>query len=346
MNIRQDEIPYNDQSRSLPWLVNMLNISMFNRPNRYSSIHPKTLLCVLLTFFSQQAFAQFKALTHFGSNPGELTASYFATNQQNSDLVILLHGCAQSGEALAEQSGLVGLAQAHHFSLLVPQQHQRNNIKSCFNWFSPQDTDKNSGETLSLINMINTTKQQLSSEKVYILGLSAGGAMVSSLLVHYPELFEAGAVVAGIPYPCANNLIKAISCMRSGPSQSTTALLNEIRAINPHKSPWPKLSVWTGKEDSIVHPLNAERLANSWAQLAVPNTQGEKTQHTGYQITQWRTAQNRPYVELIELNNIDHGMSVNSQQKNGGKSGDFLLEAPISAAINIIKFWQLNKESL
>ena len=319
----------------------MIDISMLTK---YTAI--KSLLLILFGLCSSYASASFTKLTNFGANPGELTASYYAKDNKQSNLVVLLHGCVQSGEELAKQSGLLGLAKTHNFTLLVPQQSQNNNIKSCFNWFSEQDTNKDSGETLSIINMIKALKNEQASQHVYVVGLSAGGAMASSLLVHYPTLFEAGAVVAGIPYPCADNLIKAISCMRVGPSQSVPTLVQEITAHNDSGEPvnktWPRLSVWTGTADKVVHPLNAERLANSWAILSALQVQPEIKKQAGYQLSQWKNGQNKVQVELIELENIGHGLAVNSKVKNGGTPADFLLESPLSAAANIIEFWQIN----
>lgn len=321
-------------------VFNMALLNMFSLTKLFN-----ILLFILLPFSSQQAFAKFVELESFGSNPGELTASYFSESTKNKNLIVLLHGCVQSGETLAVQSGLLKLAKVNKFALLIPQQSSKNNIKSCFNWFHDQDTNKDSGETLSIMNMIKTLKHQQHSEKTYILGLSAGGAMTSSLIVHYPELFDGGAIIAGIPYPCANNLIKAISCMRSGPSQSVKTLVEEIHKLNANNINWPKLSIWTGNKDTIVNPLNSQHLAQSWAQLSGIKKQGIKVAQEGYQKTQWKDAQNNVQVELIELNNIGHGMTINSKQPNGGIAAKFLPDSPLSAAINIIKFWQLTPKS-
>ena len=110
-----------------------------------------SIIFVLLSaFYSKLSWAEFTQFEKFGENPGELTASYFQPELVSGDTVVLLHGCVQNGEALAINSGFLSLAKTHRFNLLVAQQSDKNNIKSCFNWFSKQDTDKNSGELLSL----------------------------------------------------------------------------------------------------------------------------------------------------------------------------------------------------
>ncbi len=297
-----------------------------------------SFLAISLSF---SAFANFAELQSFGANPGSLAASYFTPQPQPSALVVLLHGCAQNGEQLAQQSGLLGLAKKHKFALLVPQQGLANNIKRCFNWYSADDFSKDKGESLSLKSMITYLKQQLASENVYIIGLSAGGAMASSMLVNYPELFTAGAVVAGIPFPCADGLITAISCMKNGPSQTSGELMSLVNELYSQPKSWPKLSVWTGDNDNIVHPSNATLLAQQWTKLMHVNTEAKHKKLAGYQITQWQNDLNQVQVELVQVANLGHGIMVNPNEKNGGEAADYLLAAPISTVKHLIKFWQL-----
>jgi len=299
------------------------------------------LLVLLLCLFNKGAFAQFTKLENFDDNPGNLTSSYFAAKTASPDLVVLLHGCAQEGQELAKQSGLLGLARKHNFSVLIPQQSLDNNIKRCFNWYSADDYAKNSGENLSIKNMILTAKQQLNSENIYIIGLSGGGAMASSLLVNYPELFNGGAIVAGIPFPCADGLITAISCMKNGPSQTTEELTELVKKLNPQQKNWPKLSVWTGKKDGIVNPLNSISLAQHWASLSGLSAEPEIKTTAGYRISTWNNQKQDKQVELIVVANLGHGIMVNPNEENGGEIADYLLASPISTVKNIIKFWQL-----
>jgi len=302
----------------------------------------KQLLSALLTLsLSFSALANFTKLENFGANPGSLDASYFTSKKQSSALVVLLHGCAQHGEELAQQSGLLGLAKKHQFSLLLPQQGLTNNIKRCFNWYSDDDYTKDKGESLSIKNMIATLKEQLGSENVYILGLSGGGAMTSAMLVNYPDIFTAGAVVAGIPFPCADGLITGISCMRNGPSQTVDELVSLAKKLNPKQKTWPKLSVWTGAADDIVSPLNSKSLAKQWAKLSGITNNPNVFKKSGYTLTQWQNEDKTSYVELVEVTELGHGIMVNPKVENGGEVSDYLLASPVSTAKHVIKFWQL-----
>ncbi|KGJ87003.1 extracellular catalytic domain type 1 short-chain-length polyhydroxyalkanoate depolymerase [Colwellia psychrerythraea] len=311
----------------------------------------KPLLWALLYGFScsalatSQPLATFQPFTHFGDNPGDLTASYFQPTKQTNSLVVFLHGCVQQGETLAQQSGFVELAKQHNFTLLVPQQSKKNNVTSCFNWFSEQDSEKDQGEVLSIKNMILALKAQSKFEQVYIAGLSAGGAMTSAMLVHYPELFTAGAVIAGLPYPCANNLAKAISCMRNGPSQSSKELASLARQGNETVKKWPRLIVITGSKDTVVNPKNSQKLASQWSALSETSLKQSKTSTADYQQTLWQNKADPVQVKLVEINEIGHGLSVNSSYKNRDASADFIYESSLDSVMNIVDFWMEIQES-
>lgn len=318
----------------------------------------KHLFWIPILFVSVSAFATFKPLAssqlldtfqplnHFGDNPGDLTASYFEPSKQAKSLVVLLHGCVQQGEILAQQSGFITLAKQHNFILLLPQQSQKNNVKSCFNWFSEQDTNEDQGEVLSIKNMITTIKAQSAIEHIYIAGLSAGGAMTSALLTHYPKLFNAGAVIAGLPYPCANDLAKAISCMRNGPSQSVIELVNLAKQGNEDVKQWPRLIVITGSEDKVVNPKNSQYLALQWSKLFEKPQVTTKTSQADYQETFWRGSDKKSQVKLVEINELGHGLTVNSALAGRDASAKFLFESSLDSARNIVEFWGFKEETL
>jgi len=297
-------------------------------------------IIIAISFFSVSSSAKQTALLEFGHNPGELTASYFQGAKNNKNLIVLLHGCVQQGEVLAEQSGLMVLANKKQFALLIPQQSKDNNIKACFNWFSKQDIEQNQGESLSIKNMIATVNAEHSFSHIYIIGLSAGGAMASSMLVNYPELFTAGAIVAGIPYPCANNLITAIACMRGGPSQDPEQLTQLVQQINSVNH-WPTLSIWTGDKDSVVNPKNSQTLAIHWAELTQSSLQPTVSKHQGYKVSQWHGQNKQVNVELIEVENMGHGIAVAPQKIDGGSEAPFVVSAPISTVLYLLDAWKI-----
>ncbi|NMP31812.1 PHB depolymerase family esterase [Thalassotalea sp. M1531] len=284
--------------------------------------------------------ASFYQLDSFGDNPGELTASYFKPEQSKPSLLVMLHGCGQNGKTLATDTGLIGLSTQYNFTVLIPQQSKSNNITACFNWFSEKDNAMGVGETLSLKNMINALIKQHGFKDIYIAGLSAGGAMTSSMLLNYPELFEAGAVIAGVPYPCANGLIKAISCMKNGPS-SQTDLIQGANAVINQKTKLPRLTIWTGANDNIVNPKNSSALAKQWQHLTQITAQPEVTAKNGVTKQQWFGKDKQRALELVTIANVGHGIMVNPDINHGGVEGDYLLKSPIATMPEIIQFFGL-----
>ena len=154
-------------------------------------------------------------------------------------------------------------------------------------------------------------------------------------------MFTAGAVVAGLPFPCADSLTKAISCMRKGPPQPASELSSLVKLTRPEQKTWPQLTVWTGGEDKVVNPVNAHRLAEQWVSLKQIDSQPKIIKHLGYQTSQWQDDNQNIAVELVQVDSVGHGLPVAPKQENGGVEAPFLLASPVSASIEIIKFWKI-----
>src|SRR5690348_1763511 len=137
-------------------------------------------------------------------------------------LVVVLHGCTQSAASYDTGAGWSTLAERHGFVLLLPEQPATNNPKTCFNWFLPDDIERNRGEALSIRQMIEKAilAHRIDRSRVFITGLSAGGAMASAMLATYPDVFAAGAIIAGLPYGTAGNVQQAFESMFQGRSRS------------------------------------------------------------------------------------------------------------------------------
>ncbi|RWQ71467.1 MAG: PHB depolymerase family esterase [Mesorhizobium sp.] len=136
-------------------------------------------------------------LVDFGSNPGALRAGIYVPDDlpEAAPLVVVLHGCTQTAAGYDDGSGWSQLADQEGFALLFPEQQRANNPNLCFNWFVPGDTKRNGGEALSIRQMIGAVVVEygLDRKRIFITGLSAGGAMTSVMLACYPEVFAGGA---------------------------------------------------------------------------------------------------------------------------------------------------------
>lgn len=205
-----------------------------------------------------------RELTAFGSNPGNLRMLAHVPERLASKpaLVVALHGCGQSAADYDRGAGWGTLADRAGFVVVYPQQQASNNPKTCFSWFLPGDIARDSGEAHSIQQMVEhaIAKFGVDRRRVFITGLSAGGAMASVMLATYPEIFAGGAIIAGLPYGCAESVPQALEAMLTEQSPSTRALGDHVRAASRHRGSWPKISVWHGGADMIVKPSNAEHI--------------------------------------------------------------------------------------
>src|SRR6201999_440406 len=123
-----------------------------------------------------------------------------------------------------------------------------------------EDITRGEGECASIAAMIAAMVEthRLDPKRVFITGLSAGGAMTAVMLANYPELFAGGAIIAGLPFGAAANVRDALETMRSAPLRTPQQWGDAVRAASSFKGPWPKLSIWHGGLDAVVNINNAQ----------------------------------------------------------------------------------------
>jgi dienelactone hydrolase len=129
----------------------------------------------------------------FGANPGNLGMFSCVPRglTESSALVVALHGCQQSAKDFDLATGWSELGRKHGFAVLFPEQKCGNNPQNCFNWFIEKHISSDDGEIASIRGMIETMLEdyQLDAGRVFVTGLSAGGAMACALMAAYPHLF-------------------------------------------------------------------------------------------------------------------------------------------------------------
>ena len=286
-------------------------------------------------------------LRAFGTNPGMLRARIHipADLPENAPLVVVLHGCTQSAAGYDQGSGWSALADLHRFAVLFPEQQRANNANLCFNWFAPEDIRRDSGEALSIRQMIETVvvAYGIDRNRISVTGLSAGGAMASAMLATYPEIFAGGAIIAGLPYGSAATMQEAFDRMRGHGCPTGAALQALLRGASSHKGPWPKISVWHGAADLTVSPSNMDRIVAQWRGVHRLDEKPTHTETSGkHGIQVWRDAKGCALIETHSIAGMGHGAPVDARSIEGGSiAAPFMLDVGISSTLEISRFWGL-----
>lgn len=230
-------------------------------------------------------------------------------------------------------------------ALLFPGQKRANNAVGSFNWFRPGDSRRGGGEPLSIRQMIGQVidDHAIDPKRVFITGLSSGGAMTSVMLATYPEVFAGGAIIAGLPYRSARTLMQALFRMKGYGGPSNRRLDSLVRSASRTPGRWPTISVWHGDRDRTVHSSNAGSIVRQWQKIHKaegPPTRVENVD--GFPRRVWCNAGGRAVIEEYIIGKMGHGTPISAEGDKGlGKEGKYMLEVGISSTRHIARFWGL-----
>ena len=286
-------------------------------------------------------------LTTFGSNPGALRARTYVPKglKDGAPLVVVLHGCTQNAAGYDAGSGWSQLADRHGFALLFPEQTRANNPNLCFNWFQPEDIRRDAGEALSIRQMIAAmvAAHAIDPARIFVTGLSAGGAMTSVMLATYPETFAGGAIIAGLPYGSASNMPQAFDRMRGHGRPDAAALAALVRGASAHQGPGPTRSVWHGSADATVSPANADAIVAQWRLLHGVDARPSRSDIVDtYPHHVWCDRNGRAVIEAYSITGMAHGTPLATDGEDAvGEARAHMLEAHISSTRHIAAFWGL-----
>lgn len=282
-------------------------------------------------------------ISTFGSNPGDLKCWQYVPqgNLRKVPLVVVLHGCLQDAQEMARLSGWNTLAEQEKFIVLYPQQSAANNLNRCFNWYQPGDASRNNGEAESIRQMIAQALAQhsIDERRIFVTGVSAGGAMSMVMAAAYPERFNAAAPIAGIPFGAADNLAAGLAAMAGNVTSSPEAWGEKVRSQNPSFSgTYPRVAIFHGVDDNIVKIANAAEIAKQWTHLhglsAAAGTVTESFNgNANVQRTLWTKA-GKEVVVRYDLSGLGHAIPVDpgTAPNQGGETATFAKDLDFHAA--------------
>lgn len=251
-------------------------------------------------------------------------------------LIVLLHGCKQDAKDFARGTSMNELAAKHGCMVLYPEQLTKANGGRCWNWFEPGHQQLGRGEPgmiAALTSRVLAEQHGADPSRVYIAGLSAGGAMAAVVAGLYPDIFAAVGIHSGLASGAAQDLISAFSAMRHGARGQTKTALPTI--------------VFHGSGDKTVHPDNGDYISDAAAaalkasglplvesHATVGGAAGPATEKTVY-----RMPDGPSYVEHWRVDAGPHAWS------GGNAAGSFTDPDGPSASAAMLAFFLQHKKA-
>jgi poly(hydroxyalkanoate) depolymerase family esterase len=285
-------------------------------------------------------------VTNFGSNPGALKmyATVPSRPATSAGLVVALHGCSQSA-AEYKKAGWDTFAERFGFYVLYPEV---TSGAKCFGWFETANTRRGSGQAASIAQAVEWMRNRyaIDSTKIFITGLSAGGGMTASMLASYPDVFAAGASMAGLPANCASSIGGSSSCQQ-GTDKSPQQWADLVRTAAPSgTSRWPRVAIWNGDADYTVNVKNLTELMEQWTQVNGIDQTAEATSTVGRATRrEYRDASGRTLVETWTISGMGHGTAV-APSAGCGSTGAFILDVGLCSTEWSVRFFGLDDGTL
>ena len=280
-------------------------------------------------------------LTGFGANPGGLKMFLFSPSRPvlKPALVVAMHGCTQTA-ADYQRSGWNTLAERGGFYVLYPEQE---GPFRCFSWFDSGNNRRDAGEAASIAQAVAFVIGQhaVDASRVFATGLSAGGGMTAVMLSAYPDVFKAGAIMAGIPYRCADSFTATGPCT-TGRDLTPLAWGDLVRTGFPgFTGSWPRVSIWNGDADMVVYVKNLTELMKQWTNVHGVDQTADLTTTVGIATRrEYKDAAGVTRVETWTLAGMAHGLALDPT-RGCGTAASYMFDVGLCSTSEAAKFFGL-----
>ena len=247
-------------------------------------------------------------------------------------LIVMLHGCTQSPDDFAAGTRMNEVAEANTCLVAYPGQTQAANAQKCWNWFNSADQQRDQGEPALIAGITREVMRDLAvdPERVFVAGLSAGGAQAAIMGNTYPELYAAIGVHSGVACGAARDMPSAFAAMGTGSVRG---------AVNGRAKPVPTI-VFHGDRDTTVHPLNGEHVitqSKGTARLESQVEAGRTPDGVAYTRTVQTGEDGRPVLEQWTVHGAGHAWS------GGSRSGSYTDPKGPDASREMVRFFLARK---
>ena len=244
-------------------------------------------------------------------------------------LVVMLHGCTQTPDDFAVGTRMNELGEEFGFLVAYPEQTSSANASRCWNWFRPSDQAKGRGEPAIIAEMTRMIMRdhRVAPDRVFVAGLSAGGAAAAIMGQAYPDLLAGVGVHSGLACGAASDMMSAFTAMRAGSASASADIGRAVPTI-----------VFHGTADRTVHPANAARVARQAGGKAIPTEVRDRSDDgTSFTRRVFTNAAGRTIIEEWLIDGAGHAWS------GGNPKGSYAVASGPDASREMLRFFGVRK---